>query len=225
MNGRPPATAVSGEYASGRRASPSISARPAREVPIEIAAPGTVPARRARDRIGSARCSGSRRPMRRFAEGEEVDYVIVGVGAGGGVLLQRLARAGFRVVGFEAGPFWDTERDWVSDEEGSHNLYWNDLRITGGQQPLAFGANNSGKGVGGEHRPLGAFTPRFHPSDFRVHSEDGVGADWPISYWDLKPYYELLELECPSPARRTFPGAILTVMLTGRTRWAVLATS
>ena len=43
-------------------------------------------------------------PMRRFPEGEEVDYVIVGVGAGGGVLLQRLARAGFRVLGFDAGP-------------------------------------------------------------------------------------------------------------------------
>ncbi len=61
-------------------------------------------------------------PMRRFPEGEEVDYCIVGVGAAGGVLLQRLARAGFRVLGLEAGPFWDTERDWVSDEAGSHQL-------------------------------------------------------------------------------------------------------
>ena len=50
----------------------------------------------------------------------------------------------FKVVGFEAGPFWDTERDWVSDEAGSHKLYWNDLRITGGEDPLALGANNSG---------------------------------------------------------------------------------
>ncbi len=58
-------------------------------------------------------------PMRRYPEGEEVDYAIIGVGAGGGVLLQRLARAGFRVLGFDAGPFWDTERDWVSDEKGS----------------------------------------------------------------------------------------------------------
>ena len=61
-------------------------------------------------------------PMRRFAGTDEVDYAIVGVGAGGGVLLQRLARAGFHVAGFEAGPFWDTERDWVSDETGSHKL-------------------------------------------------------------------------------------------------------
>jgi len=57
-------------------------------------------------------------PMRKFDEKHEVDYVIVGVGAAGGVLLQRLARAGFSVVGIEAGPFWNTERDWVSDEAG-----------------------------------------------------------------------------------------------------------
>jgi len=44
-------------------------------------------------------------PMRRYAPDEEVDVVIVGVGSAGGVLLQRLARAGFRVVGIEAGPF------------------------------------------------------------------------------------------------------------------------
>jgi hypothetical protein len=61
-------------------------------------------------------------PMRRYSESDEVDYAIVGVGAGGGVLLQRLARAGFHVVGFDAGPFWDTERDWVSDEKGDQPL-------------------------------------------------------------------------------------------------------
>ena len=37
------------------------------------------------------------------------------------------------------------------------------------------------------------YTPRFHPSDFRTYSTDGVGADWPISYEDLKPYYEAIE--------------------------------
>src|SRR5665213_4262617 len=88
-------------------------------------------------------------PMHRFNEAEEVDYVIVGVGAGGGVLLQRLARAGFRVIGFDAGPFWDTERDWVSDEKGSHGLYWTQKRITAGENALALGANNCGRGVGG----------------------------------------------------------------------------
>ncbi len=144
-------------------------------------------------------------PMHRHAPGEEVDYVIVGVGAAGGVLLQRLARPGFKVLGMEAGPFWDTERDWVSDEAGSHQLYWEDKRVTGGKDPLALGANNCGKGVGGGSVHWAAFTPRFHPSDFEVYTRDGMGADWPISYWDLKPYYELLELEMPVAGPAWYP--------------------
>lgn len=142
---------------------------------------------------------------RQFGENETVDFAIVGLGSAGGVLLQRLARAGFRVVGFEAGPFWDTERDWVSDEAGSHKLYWEDLRITGGKDPLALGANNSGKGVGGGSVHWAAFAPRFHPSDFKVYTLDGVGADWPISYEDLKPYYELIEREMPVAGPAYFP--------------------
>jgi choline dehydrogenase-like flavoprotein len=144
-------------------------------------------------------------PMRRFRENDEVDYVIVGVGAAGGVLLQRLARAGFHVVGLEAGPFWDSERDWVSDEAGSHKLYWENLRITGGDNPLVLGSNNSGRGVGGSTVHWAAFTPRFHPSDFRVYSEDGVAVDWPLTYEELKPYYELMELELPVAGPAYFP--------------------
>ncbi len=143
--------------------------------------------------------------MRRHPEGEVVDCVIVGVGAAGGVLLQRLARAGWSVVGIEAGPLWDTERDWVSDEAGSHRLYWTEPRVTGGTHPLALGANNSGHGVGGGTVHWAAFTPRFHPSDFRVHTLDGVGVDWPIAYEDLKPYYELLERELPVAGPPWFP--------------------
>ncbi len=144
-------------------------------------------------------------PMHRFAPGEEVDFCIVGVGSAGGVLLQRLARAGFRVVGIEAGPFWDTERDWVSDEAGSSKLYWNELRVTGGEDPITLGANNSGHGVGGGSVHWAGFTPRFHPSDFRVHSQDGVGVDWPIPYEELKPYYELLEKEIPVAGPAYYP--------------------
>ena len=144
-------------------------------------------------------------PMRRYALDDEVDYAIVGTGAGGGVLAQRLARAGFRVVAFDAGPLWNSERDWVSDEKGARSLYWNDLRITGGEHPLAFGANNSGKGVGGGTVHWASFTPRFHPSDFRTYTLDGVGADWPLAYADLKPYYELLELELPVAGPAHYP--------------------
>lgn len=144
-------------------------------------------------------------PMRRFRDSDEVDYAIVGVGSAGGVLVQRLARAGFNVLGLEAGPFWDTERDWVSDEAGAHKLYWEDPRITGGSDPLALGANNSGKGVGGGSVHWAAFTPRLHPSDFEVYTRDGVGADWPITYEEIRPYYEQLELEMPVAGPAHFP--------------------
>jgi choline dehydrogenase-like flavoprotein len=144
-------------------------------------------------------------PMRRFRPSDEVDYVIVGCGSAGGVLLQRLARAGFNVVALEAGPFWDTERDWVSDEAGSHQLYWEEPRVTGGDHPLALGANNCGKGVGGGSVHWAAFTPRLHPSDFEVHTRDGVAIDWPISYEILRPYYEQLEMEMPVAGPAYYP--------------------
>jgi choline dehydrogenase-like flavoprotein len=144
-------------------------------------------------------------PMNHYSPEEYVDFCIVGVGSAGGVLVQRLARAGFRVVALEAGPFWDTERDWVSDEAGCHKLYWTEPRVTGGADPLALGANNCGRGVGGGSVHWAGFTPRFHPSDFRTYSEDGVGVDWPMSYDDLKPYYELMELEIPVAGPAYFP--------------------
>ncbi|MCB0333658.1 MAG: GMC family oxidoreductase, partial [Bdellovibrionales bacterium] len=34
-----------------------------------------------------------------------------------------------------------------------------------------------------------ACTPRFLPSDFKLHSTYGVGKDWPLSYEDLEPFY------------------------------------
>jgi choline dehydrogenase-like flavoprotein len=140
--------------------------------------------------------------MRRFDDEEEVDLAIVGCGAGGGVLAQRLARAGWNVVAFDAGPFWDPDRDWVSDERGSHHLYWTDPRVIAGENPVPLGSNNSGRGVGGGTVHFAGYTPRFHPSDFHTATADGVGADWPISYYDLKRYYEDLEAELPVAGQR-----------------------
>ena len=138
-----------------------------------------------------------REHMARYDDGYAVDLVIVGAGAGGGTLAQRLARRGWKVVVLESGPFWDPDEDWVSDEAGSHKLYWTDERVTGGEDPVELGKNNSGHGVGGSMVHYAGYCPRFHPSDFEVRTRDGVGEDWPISYWDLKRHYERLELELP----------------------------
>ncbi len=135
--------------------------------------------------------------MRRYRDDDEVDLCIVGAGAGGSVLAQRLARLGWRIVILEAGPFWHPDEDWVSDEAGAHELYWTQKRIIGGSDPVELGKNNSGRGVGGSMVHYAGYTPRFHPSDFETRSRDGVGADWPISYWDLKKHYELVERELP----------------------------
>ena len=135
--------------------------------------------------------------MARYDDDFEVDLAIVGAGAGGATLAQRLARRGWKIVVFDVGPFWDPDRDWVSDEAGSHKLYWTDARVTGGEDPVELGKNNSGKGVGGSMVHYAGYCPRFHPSDFEVRTRDGVGEDWPIVYAELKPHYERLELELP----------------------------
>ena len=138
-----------------------------------------------------------RQDMRRFDDTDEVDLVVVGCGAGGSTMIQRLARAGWRVLALDAGPFWDPDTDWVSDEAGSHHLYWTEPRVISGSDPVPLGSNNSGRGVGGSMVHYAGYTPRFHPSDFETFTRDGVGADWPIAYGDLKPYYEAIEEELP----------------------------
>jgi choline dehydrogenase-like flavoprotein len=138
-----------------------------------------------------------RADMRRFDDNDEVDLVVIGAGAGGAVLTQRLARAGWKVVCLDAGPFWNPDTDWVSDERGSHGLFWTDPRQIGGHDPVPLGSNNSGRGVGGSMIHYAGYTPRFHPSDFRTFTADGVGADWPIDYQTLKPYYQAIEAELP----------------------------
>ena len=137
--------------------------------------------------------------MARYSDTDVVDLVVVGAGAGGGVLAQRLARKGWKIVVLEKGPIWDPDRDWVSDEKGAgqSGLYWTDNRIISGNDPIEMGKNNSGQGVGGSMTHFAGYVPRLHPSDFEVHTRDGVAVDWPISYWDLKDSFERVERELP----------------------------
>ena len=154
----------------------------------------------------------------RYALKDTVDAVVIGTGAGGAPLFSRLAGAGLKVVALEAGCHWNPSENFATDEQEQNKLFWMDERLSGGGNPIGFGKNNSGIGVGGSTLHYTAYTPRAQPDDFRIHSEFGVGADWPIGYDDLAPYYNEVEaflgVSGPStypwgPPRPTYPLAPL----------------
>lgn len=122
---------------------------------------------------------------------DPADVVIVGSGAGGAPLAARLAQAGLSVVVLEAGRAF-SPLDHVPDELAA-DIYWMEERLSGGADPTAFGANNSGMGVGGSTLHWGAFCPRPDKRDLMLRSETGQGEDWPISHDELISYVDAVE--------------------------------
>ena len=143
-----------------------------------------------------------------YKPSEEVDFVIVGSGAAGGVLAKELSSNGFRVVVLEQGPYL-TEADFTHNEVEVFNrhLLTNNPAI----QPTTFRKTPQdkaqkqfsvlyGRCVGGSSVHFTANFWRFHEIDFIEHSKVGdipgaALADWPITYADLEPYYTKVEWE------------------------------
>ncbi|WP_263381554.1 GMC family oxidoreductase [Granulicella arctica] len=151
---------------------------------------------------------------KRYSTSETVDAVVIGTGAGGAPVLARLAATGLSVVALEAGRLWkDPATEFATDEIDAAKLYWLDERLSAGETPTAFGSNNSGTGVGGSTLHWGAFVPRADPRDLKIRSEFNAGKDWPLTYADLKPYYEEVErfigvsgpADYPWDLERTYP--------------------
>ena len=140
--------------------------------------------------------------MRHYGENEVVDAVVIGTGAGGAPLLAKLAARGLRVVALEAGRNWEPEQHTADETEGT-DINWMEERLSDGTTPTAFGANNSGVGVGGSTLHWGAFTPRPDPRDLALHSTTGMGCDWPVSHAELVGYIEQVErfIGVSGPAR------------------------
>ena len=132
-------------------------------------------------------------PMRQYADDEPVDFAIVGTGAGGGTLACKLAEYGFSVVALDAGPYWRPLEDFASDEHHQAKLYWTDERITGGENPIQLGSNNSGKSVGGSTVHFAMVSLRFRPEWFKARSKLGYGADWPLDWREMWTYYAEVE--------------------------------
>ena len=145
-------------------------------------------------------------PMRQFDDADEVDFVIVGTGAGAATLAAKLAEAGFRVVGLDAGPFWRPLQGFASDEKEQNKLYGLQDRVSGGEHPIEFGANNSGCAVGGSTVHFRMVVLRGRPEWFSSRSKLGYGRDWPIAWQEMWRYYGEVEnaLKVSGPVR--YPG-------------------
>jgi choline dehydrogenase-like flavoprotein len=139
-----------------------------------------------------------------MATHEPSDVLVVGAGASGAALSWRLASRGFRVVCLEQGAWIPLDaiptlgEDWEERRATDFNADPNvrrraeDYPVENTESafaPLMFNA------VGGSTIHWSAHFPRYHPSDFRVRSLDGVADDWPLTYGELEPYYDLNDRE------------------------------
>jgi choline dehydrogenase-like flavoprotein len=141
-----------------------------------------------------------------------VDVCVVGSGAGGGMTAYALTRAGLNVTVLEAGGPWDNATDsamftWPYDSPrrgastrakpfGEFDGCVGGWELPGEPYTVAKGSQFRwwrARMVGGRTNHWGRISLRFGPRDFKGKTHDGLGDDWPISYEDVKPYYEKVE--------------------------------
>ena len=132
--------------------------------------------------------------------GDIADVLVIGAGASGGAFSFSLAQAGIGVVCLEQGgwvpadAFPSTETDsqlrWQTDFHPDPNTRRlpEDYPVNDSETPIPLVMYNA---VGGSTVHWGSHFPRLHPSDFRVKTIDGVADDWPLSYEELEPFYDL----------------------------------
>jgi choline dehydrogenase-like flavoprotein len=144
----------------------------------------------------------------KYKTSDEVDFVVIGSGAAGGIMAKELSTYGFRVVVLEQGPYL-TEADFSHDEikvlgedllTNHPKLQPNTFRKTPDDKAKVQRAIAYGRLVGGTSVHFTANFWRFHEIDFVEHSKVGDIAgstltDWPITYADLEPYYTKVEWE------------------------------
>ncbi|MCC6315763.1 MAG: GMC family oxidoreductase [Thermomicrobiales bacterium] len=122
------------------------------------------------------------------------DAIVVGGGASGCLMAAKLAQAGKKVVILEAGPPVTTADLWSSLIWG-RRIHGSPLPpLTGGSEPISINLNLAW-GTGGSAAHHFACWFRLHKDDFSYKSTYGIGLDWPITYNDLRPYYDRIQDE------------------------------
>ena len=128
------------------------------------------------------------------------DVLIVGAGASGAAVAAWLAEAGFDVVCLEQGHWQNPDKYATLDPDfdfQSMSKWSYDPNKRGLPEDYPINLDDSPvtpvmfNGVGGSTILWTAHAPRFHPSDFRVKTLDGVADDWPLTYEELEPYYDM----------------------------------
>ena len=155
--------------------------------------------------------------------------LVVGSGASGGWASKRLAEAGLKVAFVDAGrPQSDDDfTEHMVDFQlryrnrapevirktrliqqlcyacTEYNYDWscNDLEepyTTPADKPFSWLGRM--RVTGGRTNVWGRISLRLSELDFKAASQDGFGEDWPLSYKDLEPYYDLVEEYVGIPA-------------------------
>lgn len=123
----------------------------------------------------------------------DADILIVGSGAGGGTLARALVGSGLMVLILERGDFLPREKqNWDPEAVLHDHSYHTDEQWREGDgkafRPV------TGYHVGGNTKFYGAATLRRRESDFVPRRyPDGSTPAWPLSYADLRPYYDRAE--------------------------------
>ena len=141
------------------------------------------------------------------------DVIVVGSGAGGGMATKVLSDAGLKIALVEAGPYFDPANPdqmtqmkwpWESPRRGSGTTRaFGDFHMSYGHwkvegEPYTIEKETSFKWwrsrmLGGRTNHWGRISLRFGPKDFKSKDYDGLGENWPITYDDIKPYYNKLD--------------------------------
>ncbi|HEV3332272.1 MAG TPA: GMC family oxidoreductase [Bryobacteraceae bacterium] len=146
-----------------------------------------------------------------------VDVAVIGLGAAGGVAVLPLARAGLTIAGIEAGG-WMDPHSFRPDEIGNNvrgmvtsvpkaKREIPTIRQSPSSPTQRIANHPMMNAVGGTSIHYWAQSWRLKPWDFRTRSEaikrygqasipaGSTLEDWPVTYDELEPYYDLIEYE------------------------------